>query len=304
MKKGESQAEMITSLEKGLSWAGGITGLLRVLSKPDALRLFIHTSEGIKNSTYAIEELNLTPKRYYNRLRELVDTGLVRKMDSGYGQTALGKMFYDRFLPAMVKASDAREELEFLVGLEGIENGVRKRILEELGIPIFSDSANLRMIDNYEAMVIDVIDLCDKAEKSILMASNYIDVRVMEAVFRAVERNVTNSFIVGKRSLSSKIKSLRTMLSLTFAKTVINYVSDTVELKNTVRFAELPYSFCIVDGHRNIIEISDTIDDRFLAAFSVDNRSIGENATKFYEKLWKVGEFHSILEAFNSFKSS
>jgi len=285
---------------------GELTTLLKLLAKPDAFKLFCHAGEGIRNSTYAIEELNITPKKYYSRLKDLVNVGIVKKRDGAYRQTALGRMVYDRFLPAMGKAVDARDELEFLAGLEGIEieNEVKKRILEELGVQDFSGSTKVRMIDNYESMVVDVIDLCNEAEKSIIMASNYMDVRVMEAVFRAGERGVTNSFIVGKSRLSSKLKNLRMMLSLTFAKTVLTFVSDIGELKNTVRFAELPYSFCIVDGHRNIIEISDTIDDRFLAAFSVDDRGVGETATKFYEKLWKAGEIHSALEAFKSLKSS
>jgi len=293
-------------MEKAELRAEGMTSLFKVLSKTDALRLFHHARKGIKNSTYAIEELDLTPKKYYARLRELVNIGLIRKNDSVYGQTALGRMIYDRLLPAFEKAVDARDELEFLVGLDGLdmENGVKKRILEELGIPTFSDSTNVRMIDNYESMVIDVIDLCDEAEKSLLMASNYMDVRVMEAVFRAMKRNVTNSFIVGKRSLSSKIRTLKMMLSLTFAKTVINFASNSLELKNVMRFAELPYSFCVVDGHRNIIEVADTIDDRFLAAFSVDDRGVGETATKFYEKLWIAGESYSSIEALNLLKSS
>ena len=293
-------------MEKAELRAEGMTSLFKVLSKTDALRLFHHARKGIKNSTYAIEELDLTPKKYYARLRELVNIGLIRKNDSVYGQTALGRMIYDRLLPAFEKAVDAKDELEFLVGLDGLdmENGVKKRILEELGIPTFSDSTNVRMIDNYESMVIDVIDLCDEAEKSLLMASNYMDVRVMEAVFRAMKRNVTNSFIVGKRSLSSKIRTLKMMLSLTFAKTVINFASNSLELKNVMRFAELPYSFCVVDGHRNIIEVADTIDDRFLAAFSVDDRGVGETATKFYEKLWIAGESYSSIEALNLLKSS
>jgi len=293
-------------MEKAELRAEGMTSLFKVLSKTDALRLFHHARKGIKNSTYAIEELDLTPKKYYARLRELVNIGLIRKNDSVYGQTALGRMIYDRLLPAFEKAVDAKDELEFLVGLDGLdmENGVKKRILEELGIPTFSDSTNVRMIDNYESMVIDVIDLCDEAEKSLLMASNYMDVRVMEAVFRAMKRNVTNSFIVGKRSLSSKIRTLKMMLSLTFAKTVINFASNSLELKNVMRFAELPYSFCVVDGHRNIIEVADTIDDRFLAAFSVDDRCVGETATKFYEKLWEAGESYSSIEALNLLKSS
>jgi len=115
-----------------------LTALLKVLSNPDALRLFHLIGEGIENSRYTREELELTPKRYYARLRELVKVGLVSKRYGVYRQTALGGMICDRFLPAMGEAVDAREELEFLAGLEGIEidNVVKNRILEELGIPL------------------------------------------------------------------------------------------------------------------------------------------------------------------------
>ena len=293
-------------MEQAESWAEGVTSLFKVLSKPEALIIFRHTVDGIKSSTYAIEELDLTPKRYYARLRELVDIGLVRKLDSGYRQTALGKLIYDRFLPAMRKAVDAKDELEFIMGLEGIEieNGVRTRILEELGIPIFADSTNLKVLGDYEALAIAAIDLYDSAEESVFLASNYIDVRVIEAFLRAVDRGVTNRCIMGKNSLSSKMQSLRMMLSVTFAKAVINFASDTVELKNTVRFADIPYTFCVVDGHHNIIEISNTLNESFIVALSIDDRVVGEKLTKFFKTLWKAGEFHSVIEGLNYIKSS
>ncbi|GAH67645.1 unnamed protein product [marine sediment metagenome] len=94
------------------------------------------------------------------------------------------------------------------------------------------------------------------------------------------------------------------MLSLTFTKTLINFASNTVALKNTVRFAEFPYTFCVVDGHRSIIEFSDTLNDSFIAALSINERNIGERLTKFYETLWEAGESHSTLEALDSLKSS
>jgi len=292
-------------MEKAELRAEGVTSLFKVLSKPDALRLFRHTSDGIKNSTYAIAELDLTPKRYYARLRELVDIGLVRKMDSGYGQTGLGRMIYDRFLPAMGKAYDARDELELLVSLDGLEmeNGVRKSILEELGIPIFEDSTKLKLLGDYEALAIEAIDLYDSAEESVLLASNYWDVRVMEAVFRATERNVTNKLIVGKKSLSSKLQNLRMMLSVTFAKTIINFASNKVNLRDFVRFVDLPYTFCVVDGHLNIIEFSNTLNESFIAALSIDDRGVGEKLTKFFETFWKAGEFNSALNIVNSIET-
>jgi len=284
---------------------GELATLFRLLSKPDALKILYQAGIGMENSTLAMEELDLTPKRYYTRLRELMGAHLIKKKAGVYRQTALGGVICDRFLPAMGKAFDSRDELELIVYLEGaeMENRVKKIILDELNIPSFAESTKLRIIDNYESMVVDVIDLCDEAKESILMASNYLDVRVMEAVFRAVDRDVTNRIIMGKRSLSSKMHGLRMTLSLSFTKALINFASNSVDLKDVVRFAELPYSFCIVDGHHNIIEISDTIDDRFLAAFSVDNRSIGENTTKFYEKLWKTGEFQSATGALSLLRS-
>ncbi|GAG87877.1 unnamed protein product, partial [marine sediment metagenome] len=49
--------------------------LFKVLSKPDALEIFLLANGGIENSTYAIEELDLTPRKYYSRLKQLVDMG-------------------------------------------------------------------------------------------------------------------------------------------------------------------------------------------------------------------------------------
>lgn len=285
---------------------GELATLFRLLSNPDALKILYRAGTGIKNSTYAMEELDLTPKKYYYRLKELMAADLVKKVDGVYRQTALGRIIYDRFLPAMGKTYDAREELELIVYLEGteLESGVRKRIEEELGIPVFEDSTNLKLLVDYEALAIEAIDLYDSAEESVLLSTNYFDVRVIEAFLRAVDRGVTNRIIMGKNRRSSKIQNLRTMLSVTFTKTLINFASKTMELKDIMRFADLPYTFCIVDGHRSILDFSDTLNDSFIAGLSINDRDVGEKLTKFYEKLWKEGESQSTLKVLDSLKSS
>ncbi len=285
---------------------GELSTLFRVLSNPDTLKILFRTGMGIENSTYAIEELGLTQKRYYSRLRELIDTGLVSKKDDVYRQTALGRMMYDRFLPAMGKAVDAREELELIVYLEGseIENGVRKRILDELDLPSFSDSTKIKLLGDYEDLAIEAIDLYDSAEESVLLASNYWDMRVIEAFFRASERGVTNRVIMGKNRQSSKMQKLRMMLSLTFAKILLDFAANTTELKNIVRFVDLPYTFCVVDGHHSIIEFSNPLNESFIVALSIDNRSVGENLTKLFEMLWEAGEFKSAIEGLDFLRSS
>jgi len=294
MEKTEVSTEVSVGGES-YPMTGELTALFKALSNPDGYRIFVLTCEGIRNSTYAIDELNLTPKRYYARVRELVGIGLVSKVGGVYRQTALGRMIYDHFLPAMGKAVDARDELEFLAGLEGIGigNGVMNRILEDLGIPIFEDSTNVKVLGDYEAFVIEAIDLSDSAEKSVLLASNYLDVRVMEATFRSVDRGVTNRVLLGKKGLSSRVNQFRMMLSPIFTKAIINFASSTVDLKDTVRVSDIPYTFCVVDGHRSIIESSNPIEEIFIVALSIDDRGVGEKLTKFFETLWKSGELRA-----------
>lgn len=300
MEKYETESEEVHTINDELAT------IFRLLSNHDAVKILYRAGTGIKNSTYAMEELNLTPKKYYYRLNELVAADLVKKVDDVYRQTALGRIIYDHFLPAMGKTYDAKDKLELIVQLEGteLESGVRKRILEELGIPVFVESTNLKLLGDYEALAIEAIDLYDSAEESVFLASNYFDVRVIEAFLRGVDRGITNRVIMGKNRQSSKLQNLRMMLSLTFSKTLINFASNIEALKNTVRFTEIPYTFCVVDGHHNIIEFSDALNNSFMAALSVDDRDFGEKLTKYFETLWEAGEFESAIEGLNSFKSS
>jgi len=300
MEKYETQIEEVHIINEELAT------IFRLLSNSDAVKILYRAGQGIKNSTYAMEELNLTPKRYYYRLKELMAANLVKKVDDVYRQTALGRIMHDRFLPAMEKTVAARGELELIVRLEGteLESGFRKRIEEEIGIPIFAESTNLKLLEDYEALAIEAIDLYDSAKENLILATNHFDVRVIEAFLRAVDRGVTNRVIMGKNRSSSMIQNLGMILSLTFSKTLINFASNIETLKNTVRFAEIPYTFCVVDGHHSLIKFADSLNDRFIAALSVDNRDVAEKLTKFYETIWDAGETHSTLKALNSIKSS
>lgn len=279
-----------------------IVNLLKILSKPEALRILSLADRGIGNSTHAIEELNITQKIYYSRLNSLIESGLMNKIDGAYTQTTFGQIICSRFLPAIGNIFAAKDKLILLNLLEGteMENKAKKIIEEELKIPDFERSPKVRILRDYEALAIEAIDLYDSAEESVILASNYADVRVMEAIFRATERGIKNSLIIGKKSLSSKLKQLRIMLSITFAKTIINFLTNNVNLKDFLRFIELPYTFCVMDGQRSIIEISNPNNEIFIVALLIDDRGIAEKFTEFYETLWNAGEFQSINSVFTS----
>ncbi|MFB0543351.1 MAG: hypothetical protein ACETVR_01090, partial [Candidatus Bathyarchaeia archaeon] len=56
-----------------------IEEIIDALSHEDALRIFIYAKEGITNSTVAIKKLELTQKRFYTRLKQLLDAGVLEK---------------------------------------------------------------------------------------------------------------------------------------------------------------------------------------------------------------------------------
>ena len=279
--------------------------ILKVISRPDALRILLLADQGIRSSTHAIEELGMSKKSYYARMKALMEEGLVIKSGSIYRQTALGNILCNRFLPAMGRACDSKDKLEIINRLEGTEFADKvKRVFEdELDILGFTESSNMRMIGDYESMVVDVVDICTAAEESMLMASNYLDVRVMDTTFRNMDSGVKTRFICGREVLSSRLSQLRLLFSPKVTKSMLKLASKSTDVSEFARIIDLPYSFCVVDGHINMIEISDASNASFIAAFSVKDRGIGKRLTDSFEKLWNAGERQSTLKFLSAFKS-
>ena len=86
---------------------GGLVPILRSLSKPDAIELFALAGRGISSSKDAREELGLSQKVYYSRLRGLIDAGLVEGRNGSYKQTHLGRIVHGRILPILSRAWEA-----------------------------------------------------------------------------------------------------------------------------------------------------------------------------------------------------
>ena len=283
----------------------GLVNLFKVLSKPEALAVFLLAGEGIKNSALAIEELGFSPKKYYARLRELVDIGFVTKTEGAYRQTPFGSIFCGRLLPAMGRAYDARDRLGLIAKFKGtqIEDEVRNLIENELNLPDSTESTNVKLLRDYEALAIEVIDLYDSAEERVLLASNYLDARVLDAVVRSLDRGVKNRCIIGKEILSSKLQQIRMLLSPKFTMSMMRLASNSIDLSELARVMDLHFSFCVVDGDRSIFEFYNPVKDEFIIAFLVKDSFIGEKLTQIFNELWENGECHSTLSFLSSFKA-
>ena len=281
-----------------------IVKLFKVLSKPDAIEIFLLADEGIENSTYAIDELGYTSKRYYARLRELVDIGFLSKTGGAYRQTPFGIIIFSRLLPAMGRAYDARDRLKLITQFKGtkIEDALRTLIEDDLKIPSSSEYTNVKLLRDYEALAVDVIDIYDSAEESVLLASNYLDVRVLDAIVRSLDRGVKNRVIIGKEVLSSKLQQIRMILSPKFTKSMMKLASSSIDMSEIARVMDLHFSFCVADDDHSIFDFYNPVEDEFIIAFLVKDRFVGEKLKKRFNELWKIGECHSTLSFLNSFK--
>ncbi len=65
------------------------------LSNTDSYRIFRLASDGIDASSEVLEEQSFSKKRYYVRLRKLIQLGLVRKDNGRYIHTNLGKLVHE-----------------------------------------------------------------------------------------------------------------------------------------------------------------------------------------------------------------
>lgn len=69
--------------------------MLRSLAHPDAGRIFAACAAGLAASADEGNRLGMSRKRYYSRLRALVESGLVQKVGRNYEQTPMGRLVFE-----------------------------------------------------------------------------------------------------------------------------------------------------------------------------------------------------------------
>jgi predicted transcriptional regulator len=95
MKEGELQQQIEQAREPDFDIKEWGRTIHFALSNRDAYEIFCLTADGINASTNILREQSFSRKRYYTRLKGLVDLGLVHKEGGKYKHTALGSIVYE-----------------------------------------------------------------------------------------------------------------------------------------------------------------------------------------------------------------
>jgi len=297
-KKEDSQFKSFIDMEKVFS----------AVANKDAIKIFCAAKRGIKSSTQAIKELGLTQKRYYTHLKNLIDVGLIEKFDGTYQHTTLGKICF-KLGEVFENALSHQDRLDLVdrlykaknISLEETEE-IMRAILKDTNIIPGERIADLlgpvRMADTWEKVVYDVIEYIDNAEESIYFATQYLDMRVVEALLRAAKRGIKMRFLVGEEQNVTTAVQLLLRSLLTHPKTLkfIFQFVNSPELQ--LRYIKLPYTFIVVDGRYSMVEVAKPYTKAFSLAFFFHNKRLSERLLESFETLWERGSEIKILSRF------
>lgn len=274
--------------------------LFDLFSNLDALKIFLYAEKGIENSRQAMEYLKLTPKRYYSRLKELIELDIIKKEGKKYIYTAFGKTL-NRIGSYLLYLVKNKERLEMINDILKRENLKTSDILKFVKI-IFDDSneskfilslltdlkisTKMEKILTYEKLVSILSKNIDSAENSILLASRYLDVRISERIVRAMRKGLDVKIIISKENLRDKLLKFRLILSPDLLREILGLIT-TVDLNKYIKEYDLFYSFCIIDDLKCLFEFPKIGEDEFSIAFYLLDKEVSRRFTKLFYDIWE-----------------
>ena len=92
-----------------------VQAIYAVLSKKDSFEIFCLAASGISASTQSWKEEGFSKKRYYTRLRGLMDLGLVEKDKGHYVHTVLGRIVYESQLRTLAMVVQKSNQSDFKI---------------------------------------------------------------------------------------------------------------------------------------------------------------------------------------------
>ncbi len=104
--------------------------LLAILSKFEALTIFLLAKNGLKAETDTPGKIGLTRKQYFTRLKQLVDSGLIEKRDGSYFHTTMGAFVYEKHLVSLLEGVKNAKEMRMIDVLKQANNFSEDDILQ------------------------------------------------------------------------------------------------------------------------------------------------------------------------------
>ena len=274
-----------------------ITTILSVLSKKDALTIFLLAKDGVKAETNTPQKVGLTRKQYYTRLKQLVDYGLIDNIGDVYTHTTLGSFVHQKQVLEFMDHARNVKQMKMVDTLkhtrqfseEEISGFVGKIAGESLTT---STTPIVRVMNTYEDMVSVIIERIQFTKKEILLATRYLNELIVNNVLiktkagldvRVVADSGLQKEYISDSGAKLKISDKNVDERLNVA-TNPYYPTSNINRK----VADVPFSVMIFDRKEVAFEIVDSHNiGGFKYALLINDETVVNEFTKYFESLWE-----------------
>lgn len=263
--------------------------ILDALGNEDSLAIFLFAQEGIQSSKDAIQVLGLTQKRFYSRLKDLLENKLLEKVEGEYRHTLLGKIVYDMgiSLETILKNQEKLKIMNQMSKAKDLTDNERKELMHIFNIDISSPLKGARMVDSFDELVSITVNMMEGADEEIMMATQYIDQRVIDTGFKVIEKGVKIKGIVAQPDQFTHI--MKILLSIISNPKQISFLTNYLKSPDfEVRFTSIPYTFIVADKKKSMIELKNPITNQFQFAFVIESEKFSEKLAFVFESLWET----------------
>lgn len=274
------------SIERSIEELAKILG---ILGNKDAIKILRFAKSGFDSSTDMHKELGLSVKRYYYRLKKLMDADLITKRNNRYELTPLGEIVCDSIEREIVWAIENIDRLRIIGTLRtsDIDNKTLEKITTAvLGSELGNLLGGVEVIKTYEELAEVTYRLIENSRQKIIIASRYTDAKCVEAWWRALNRGVETWAINGDVGLyDGRIKMLR--MVITHPESIKAFYALWHSKRSHVRHREVPFSFMVVNGNTACFEILNPTMKEFFAALKLESKEICDKLLMTFDKLWE-----------------
>jgi predicted transcriptional regulator len=293
-----------------------VSELFTVLSNMDALRIFLYAQKGIKNSTHAIKDLNLTPKRFYSRLKELMDSDLITKEEGEYCLTSTGYVL-SRIGYTLFEVLNNKDRIELILSLAKSKSltveervKVNNLLLENSEIskivgPIVNGISygKVETISTYEILVERLNEEVLASKKAVKIATTYFEPLTLDTAVKTIQNGVQMQCLMSKKTMSKKITKLRMLLSPKSIISMLDLLKASGDINRVYREVDVPFSYAILDDEKCFFEFPQIGEEDFSIAFYLIDQNVANKFRLYFETVWKENEKASSNELFSSFKN-
>ena len=290
--------EIGLSIDDGPVALNHVMDVMSILSKNDALTIFLLAVKGIRSELDTPTKIGLTKKQYYTRLKQLVDLGLLTKRSDSYMHTAFGKLVYNRHLMGLLNNVKNSKYLEMIDALKENSKFNDTDIMEFISKigpqQSFAEDVERKppvFISSFDNMITKVLEIMEFAEKEIVLVSRFTNELIINTMIKKsnmgvkvrvlADINMVDSFFEkagSKTKINDKNKKERiTVVANPYYPTQISR-----------RYTNTPYCVLIVDHKHVGIELVDNHDsNKFKSALFVTDSQLATQMESFFNELWE-----------------